>query len=724
MLQIELSGAAAGDAAIGLDLRTGEASVVRGLAIGGFGVGVRLAGRDARVEGDFIGLDAAGTEARGNGVGVLVENGVNNTIGGTSADARNVIAASRDDGVRVVGDYAYILGLVLSRGSDGNVIQGNLIGTDASGMLDRGNGGDGVLVATAGGGTAIGGPSAGQGNTLAYNRGAGVSVTGGGYATRLQQFFKQSLNNAILSNRLYANLGLGIDLGGDGPTGNHPGGLDEGLPNGSQNHPTLTAITRTAAGTTVDGTLLSAPGQAYTVQLFADAAGSAQARVLLATVTATTDAAGRADFRTSSPAVLLDGQAITATATDVLGNTSELSPPTTDLADLSVRVLPATSTARPGGRSIEAIVVTNGGPSRATGVRLAGMIVSDGGYSNPPALQGAVVTATTPLGRLTVTFTSQSSQGATTLSGRFIAALGALGPGESATVVLATDFGPTLSPRFYPFVGTFLASSDQGDLDLSNSVASFTVSVPGPAVDLAVTLAGAPTAPVRVGQAFSLAATVSNRGATPATAVVLRVSPAAGLAISTPGLGSVDPSTGDLLIPLGNLAAGASSTVKLSARATLGGSPSVLRATAGAAEPGLTPWNEAHSAPITALPTGPRVIGTPALSASGRGPASVLVRFGEPLSAGWARRRRLYRLTSAGRDGIFGTRDDRRVGIRYVSYDPTTHAVRLSLYRRPTSPLELRVIGTGRSPLKGTSGLAIDGNLDGVPGGDYRGRVV
>ena len=100
------------------------------------------------------------------------------------------------------------------------------------------------------------------------------------------------------------------------------------------------------------------------------------------------------------------------------------------------------------------------------------------------------------------------------------------------------------------------------------------------------------------------------------------------------------------------------------------------------------------------------------------------MRFGEPLSAGWARRRRLYRLTSAGRDGIFGTRDDRRVGIRYVSYDPTIHAVRLSLYRRPTSPLVLRVIGTGRSPLKGTSGLAIDGNLDGVPGGDYRGRVV
>jgi hypothetical protein len=51
-----------------------------------------------------------------------------------------------------------------------------------------------------------------------------------------------------------------------------------------------------------------------------------------------TDAAGRADFSLNSPAVLLDGRNVTATATDAQGDTSEFSPATTALADLTLRV--------------------------------------------------------------------------------------------------------------------------------------------------------------------------------------------------------------------------------------------------------------------------------------------------------------------------------------------------------------------------------------------------
>ena len=144
ILLIELSGASiVGADADGLSIAAGN-STVRGLAIDGF-VNGPTAGAAAialstngnnLIEGDFIGTDASGTKSDGNTTGVDIIGGTGNTIGGTSAAARNVISGNEGSGVRV--------DLFIATGT---LIQGNSIGTDASGRMSLGNAVAGVDLA-------------------------------------------------------------------------------------------------------------------------------------------------------------------------------------------------------------------------------------------------------------------------------------------------------------------------------------------------------------------------------------------------------------------------------------------------------------------------------------------------------------------------------------------------------------------------------------------------
>ncbi len=95
----------------------------------------------------------------------------------------------------------------------GNVIQGNLIGTDINGVAALGNTINGVRIEV-GRDSRVGGPDAGAGNVIAYNGGHGVVVIG------QQSEHQSTLRNAILSNQIFSNGGLGIDLRGDGVSQN------------------------------------------------------------------------------------------------------------------------------------------------------------------------------------------------------------------------------------------------------------------------------------------------------------------------------------------------------------------------------------------------------------------------------------------------------------------------------------------------------------------------
>ena len=176
-------------------------STVRGLVINRFtGNGIGLVGNGRNViAGDYIGVDASGSNSLGNGAdGILVVDSRNNTIGGRTAADRDVISGNGASGIEIT--TANNRGL-----TGGNVIEGDLIGTDASGTSDLGNNYDGVTSNTTA--NVVGGSAPGAGNTIAYNGGDGVRLGNGYY-----YYYSNPLTITILSNSIFANSNLGIDF--------------------------------------------------------------------------------------------------------------------------------------------------------------------------------------------------------------------------------------------------------------------------------------------------------------------------------------------------------------------------------------------------------------------------------------------------------------------------------------------------------------------------------
>jgi hypothetical protein len=276
------------------------------------GVEIGLASGN-QVQGNLIGTNAAGNAPLANSGGVKLSNAPNNVVGGAVAGARNVISGNSPyDGVLIFG---YL--------STGNLVQGNLIGTDATGNAPLGNGSAGLRILDAND-TTVGG-SGWAPNTIAFNGAAGVQVEGDGVFG--------GARNSVRGNRIVANAGLGIDLGGDGVTPNDVGDGDSG-PNGRQNFPVLTGVSRTVSGTTIRGILNSTANSVFTIDFFSswefasppcDPSGFGEAWGTFGSTSVTTDGAGYGLFAATIVVPAPTGALITATATDASGNTSEFS---------------------------------------------------------------------------------------------------------------------------------------------------------------------------------------------------------------------------------------------------------------------------------------------------------------------------------------------------------------------------------------------------------------
>jgi|GEM_PF-6576510 len=339
--------------------------------------GVNLDGinaHDNKVQGNFIGTDVTGTVAIPNGVhGVTINNNSNNnTVGGTTPAARNIISGNTQSGVTigvgsnnsvkgnfigtdVTGTLAVpnrFIGVLLGQTSrvtiggteagagnlisgnlrggidiDGTntVVQGNLIGTKADGVSPLGNAQFGVRVFRAD--NLIGGRTAGAGNVIAFTRFAdpfsdnavGVIVYG------------SNTNATIAGNSIYGNEGIGIDLGRDWISANDncDGDASDGASNKLQNYPVLSSASSNGSNTTIAGTLNSAAGTTFTLDFYANPAcdswGVGEGQTYLGSATTTTDGACNANFNVTVPVAVAAGQVITATATDPGGNTSEFS---------------------------------------------------------------------------------------------------------------------------------------------------------------------------------------------------------------------------------------------------------------------------------------------------------------------------------------------------------------------------------------------------------------
>ncbi|MBX3407743.1 MAG: tandem-95 repeat protein [Phycisphaeraceae bacterium] len=328
----------AGQSLIGTNGDGVDDAAERCIISGNMGSGVRMLNTRLdtqianRVAGCWIGPDISGLLALPNrNGGITLQSaertiiGTNSTDNGFDAGEGNLISGNNGNGVSIIG-----------RPQTGTTVSGNRIGTDVSGAKPLPNNGDGVLVTdspSAGEhrvGTALG-PDyrAYQANIIAFNRGAGVIITGG-------------VNTAILGNSIYDNDELGIDLAPGGVRGvtlNDAMDADTG-PNDLQNFPMIIEV---GADGLVRFELHSRPLRSYWVEFFLnrlpDPSELGEGQVFLGGDVFITDLLGNTGerFFMFNPGDFPSLAWVTATATELppvqtlggpttlIGNTSEFS---------------------------------------------------------------------------------------------------------------------------------------------------------------------------------------------------------------------------------------------------------------------------------------------------------------------------------------------------------------------------------------------------------------
>ncbi|MBL8792771.1 MAG: right-handed parallel beta-helix repeat-containing protein [Planctomycetia bacterium] len=221
-------------------------------------------------------------------------------VGAPLVELNGSLAGAGTHGLIIAANDVVVRGLIINRFSgDGiqvqgsnNEIDGNFIGTDHTGLLDFGNGGQGISIAS---GSTIGGPTGNtiSNNIISGNGGSGVVINSGAFRVETDfigntvrgnligmnangealgnsqhgvaingsfnriggDLFGTDTNliafngqdgvsvtggdgNTILNNSIFQNGGLGIDLGNDGVTPNDLGDGDLG-PNELYNFPEL-----------------------------------------------------------------------------------------------------------------------------------------------------------------------------------------------------------------------------------------------------------------------------------------------------------------------------------------------------------------------------------------------------------------------------------------------------------------------------------------------------
>ncbi|TMG64404.1 MAG: hypothetical protein E6H81_15650, partial [Chloroflexi bacterium] len=227
--------------------------------------GVRIGGDGNRIQGNYVGTNAAGATGLGNArSGIAVDGGTDNLVGGTSVGARNVVSGNGGNGIFVLAENTtiqgnfiglnpsgsagvgnafygvqihgaantlvggatagagnaitdnYFGGVGISNGASGTRVQGNFVGTDLAGMHALPNHGDGVAVNDASN-TLVGGADPAARNVISGNDRNGVFVMGPGTANRIQ-------GNGAHDNLVQGNL-IGTDRTGMAALGNHFSGI-------------------------------------------------------------------------------------------------------------------------------------------------------------------------------------------------------------------------------------------------------------------------------------------------------------------------------------------------------------------------------------------------------------------------------------------------------------------------------------------------------------------
>jgi uncharacterized repeat protein (TIGR01451 family) len=750
--------------AVGVEIRDqatsnsvgGASTSLRNVISGNFTADVRIDNADSNsVVGNLIGTNSDGTAAiPGNSpgtVGVLIQNGSdNNTVGGTTSSAANVISGHQDAGVWIrgavisgdptssgnvlqgnvigaaIGGSTALPNLIGVRISDGarnstvggtstsarniisgntqngvvledvtttgNLFQGNYIGVAFDGTTALANGQNGVFVNGALN-SQIGGTVTGAGNTIAFNGGTGVRVDAG-------------TGNAIQRNSIFSNGDLGIIA-----------------PVGLQNAPVLTAASTTGSVTTVTGTLNATASTTYTIEFYSnttpDPSGAGEGQTYLGSTSVTTDSNGAATFSAAlSPAAGL-GLTISAIAIAPSGNTSQFAQNVTNTepsADLSVTMTAVATPVAPAGQVPTStfytytIIATNNGPNNVSTVTLTDVLPAGVTFVGATSTTGTI------------------SQSGSTIT----VAIPTLNSGNSVTVRL-TIVSPSTIPSGGSITNTATVTAGSGGADPNpgnNSASLSTTVVQG--VDLSVEQTINPN-PAFVDSTVTIILTVSNLSTVQATNVTLTNPLPSSLTFvsAVASQGTVSQTGGVVTAVLGNLAAGAttgagaSATITIVARTNTTGTFSNT-ATATATQPQtvandnistVTFTIQAGTQPSTTPPKVTSVVRT----GTGTQPTRIVLGFDQAMNAASVQRVQNYRLVSAGADGKFGTADDKRIPLRSVTYNATNNTATVTAFQSYSLHLltRLTVTGTPSQGLRGTNGLFLDGAGNGQQGTNY-----
>ena len=520
----------------------------------GPGISVTENSSGTLIQNDVIGLAKDGKTPLGNARdGIRLVDAPGTVIGGADNTDSNVIGANEGNGIDTSGQ------------TTGLLVASNFIGTDTSGSLELGNLENGILLGSSS--NTIGGSAQGAANVIEFNGtgsvGAGVELVG------------NVNHDLILSNSIYDNSGLGINLG-SGPTPNHaPGTVG---PNDYQNYPTLTSALSDGSETVIQGTLYESPNTTYLIQFFSsptqDPSGHGQGLKLLGATTVTTNANEIGTFTEPIPTGTPTGQYISATATSPDNDTSEFS------SDISVQGqvnLVVTGSAMPesvesGGVVTYTLTVANLGYLDAHGVNLVDLLPA--GVTIDPS-------TTSPV------FSPGGS------SGTLTANLGTIPAGGSTTVTIGVQTNAGLVGTI---IDTATVTSEEPDPNPSNETVTINALVLA-ATDLAVSLNESP-APALAGSDLTYTMTVENLGPNSAGAVLATLPVAGGATFvsATTTKGSVSESGNLVTANLSNLAVNSPVTITVVLQAVAVGQ---LTETASVSGDVIDPNSANNSATVT-----------------------------------------------------------------------------------------------------------------------------
>lgn len=309
--------------------------------------------------GNKIGTNAAGTSAIPNQAGLLLGGGARyNIIGSPNSAEKNIISGNRVAGIEIADQFTSFnqivgnhigtditgtqaipnqhgiaiasnpsqnniennlisgnneLGILLYEGADSNSVFNNRIGTQIDGVTALKNNWGGIYIDKNSNYNQIG--SHEKGNVIAYSDSVGIVV-----------FDNNSKFNTFSGNQIFGNMAMGIDLFPKGVNANDEGDVDDGA-NEKMNYPVIAdALHDPANGYisihgTIDCNSYGGP-EGIRIELFVsdneNLLSHGYASKYLGFTTA--DANGNWIFNGMGANI---GDKITATATDVRGNTSE-----------------------------------------------------------------------------------------------------------------------------------------------------------------------------------------------------------------------------------------------------------------------------------------------------------------------------------------------------------------------------------------------------------------